>query len=60
MGITRWRWKQGKEVGRAGVAGRGEGKGRKLYLNNNKKKSMYKNTGKTNAGKDMQKADLAT
>ena len=33
--ITRGRWKQGREVGRAGVV---EGKGRKLYLNNNKKK----------------------
>ena len=29
-------WKQGKEVGRAGVVGRDGGKCRKLYLNNNK------------------------
>ena len=35
--ITRWVWKQGKEVERTGVVGRGGGKGRKLYLNNNKK-----------------------
>ena len=28
----------GRQVGRAGVMGRGGGKGRKLYLNNNKKK----------------------
>ena len=29
-------WKQGREVGMAGVVGRGAGKGRELYLNNNK------------------------
>ena len=29
--------KQGKEVGKVGMVGRGGGKGRKLYLNNNKK-----------------------
>ena len=33
--ITRGVWKQGREVERAGVMGRG---GRKLYLNNNKKR----------------------
>ena len=33
-------WKQGLEVGRAGVVVMGTGKGRKLYLNNNKK--MFK------------------
>ena len=32
----------GREVGRAGVVGRGGGKGRKLYLNNNKKKLKKK------------------
>ena len=34
--ITRG-WKQGREVGKAGVVGRRGGKGRKLYLNNNEK-----------------------
>ena len=29
-------WKVGMEVGSAGMVGRGGGKGRKLYLNNNK------------------------
>ena len=29
-------WKQGREVGKVGVVGRGGGNGRKLYLNNNK------------------------
>ena len=39
-------WKQGREVGRAGVVGRGGGEGRKLYLNKNKK-ILNKKTEKT-------------
>ena len=35
--ITREGWKQGREVGRAGWWGGVGGKGRKLYLNSNKK-----------------------
>ena len=34
--ITRWGWKR-EGGGRAAVVGRAGGKGRKLYLNNNKK-----------------------
>ena len=42
MDKTKEGWNQGREVGIAGVGGEVGGKGRKLYLNNNKKffKSM--------------------
>ena len=43
MDNNKWGWKQGREVGRAGVVRRGGGKGRKLYLNNNLKKGKKKN-----------------
>ena len=44
MGKNKVGWKQGSEVGTTGVMGRGGGKGRKLYLNNNKiKKYLIKN-----------------
>ena len=44
--ITRGGWKQGREVGRAGVMRRGGGKGGKLYLSNKKKfkKCFFKKT----------------
>ena len=42
--ITRGgRWKQGREVGKAGVWGRVGGKGRKLYLKHNKNQKYLKN-----------------
>ena len=37
MDNNKGEWKQGREVGRAGVVGRSGREGRKLYLNNNKK-----------------------
>ena len=37
MDKTKEGWNQGREVGIAGVGGDVGGKGRKLYLNNNKK-----------------------
>ena len=40
---TRGVVERGEEVGMAGVVGRDEGKGRKLYLNNNKSPSIKKN-----------------
>ena len=36
-------WKWGREAGRAEVVGRGRGKGRKLYLNNNNEKKRHFN-----------------
>ena len=36
------RWNQGREVGMAGVGGIMRGKGRQLYLNNNKIKKKKK------------------
>ena len=36
--ITRGGWKGGRKAGRSGVVGRVRRKGRKLYLNNNKRK----------------------
>ena len=41
--ITRGGWKQGRKVERAGVVKRGWGKGRKLYLNSNKKEKIWAN-----------------
>ena len=37
MDNNKGEWKQGKEVGKAGVVAKDGGKGRKLYLNNSKK-----------------------
>ena len=34
---TKQGWKWGREEGRDGMVGRGGGKGRQLYLNNNEK-----------------------
>ena len=38
-------WKQGTEVGMAGVVGRGGAEGRKLYLNKIQKYLVKKNAG---------------
>ena len=43
MDKTKREWNHGGEVGMAGVRGRDRGKGRKLYLNNNKNFLMEKN-----------------
>ena len=43
MDNNKGEWKQGKEVGRAGVVAKDGGKGRKLYLNNSKKKVKKRN-----------------
>ena len=39
---TQGRWSQRREVGMAGVGEEVEGKGRKLFLNNNKVQKYYK------------------
>ena len=36
MDANKGGWRQGKEVGKVGLVGRDGGKGRKLFLNNNK------------------------